>query len=118
MRSHLFPARFDGVADEFLWQIDRVLVARPEYLSRHEHLDHPWQLERHACTVYQPTGRSWSFLGKSGVVTVNVHARLSSNDIAMLLDAVLDGEGIGFLSTCFASWIFCGTRSVGRVRAS
>lgn len=93
-----FPASFDGVADEFLWSVKRVLVAHPDYLDHNEPLTHPRQLERHECIVYQPTGSSWSFLNTAGITTVNVPARLSSNDMALLLEAALDGEGIALLS--------------------
>jgi DNA-binding transcriptional LysR family regulator len=93
-----FPASFDGVADEFLWPLRRVLVASPDYLARHEVLEHPRQLAGHQCIVYQPTGASWSFLGKAGVVSVTIRPRLSSNDMLMLLDAIREGVGIGLMS--------------------
>ena len=93
-----FPASFDGVADEFLWPLRRVLVASPDYLARHAVLEHPRQLAGHQCIVYQPTGASWSFLGKAGVVSVTIRPRLSSNDMLMLLDAIREGVGIGLMS--------------------
>lgn len=97
-----FPSSFDGVADEFLWTIKRVLVASPGYLADQETLTHPRQLERHTCIAYQPTGRGWSFLSATGLVTVNIHAKVSSNDMAMLLDAAREGEGIALLSRWIA----------------
>ena len=93
-----FPASFDGVADEFLWPLRRALVASPDYLARHDALEHPRQLASHQCIVYQPTGASWSFLGKTGVISVTVRPRLSSNDMLMLLDAIKEGAGIGLMS--------------------
>jgi DNA-binding transcriptional LysR family regulator len=98
-----FPASFDGVADEFLWPLRRLLVASPDYLARHEPLEHPRQLPGHPCIVYQPTGASWSFLGNTGVISVTVRPRLSSNDMLMLLDAIRDGAGIGLMSRYIAA---------------
>jgi DNA-binding transcriptional LysR family regulator len=98
-----FPASFDGVADEFLWPLRRILIASPDYLARHEALEHPRQLSAHPCVVYQPTGTSWPFLGKTGVTSVTVRPRLSSNDMLILLEAVKDGIGIGMLSTYVAA---------------
>lgn len=93
-----FPASFDGVADEFLWPLRRGLIATPNYLARHDVLKHPRELASHQCVVYQPTGASWPFLGKAGVISVTVRPRLSSNDMLMLLEAIKEGVGIGLLS--------------------
>ena len=98
-----FPASFDGVSDEFLWPLRRALLASPDYLARSEPLDHPRQLERHRCIVYQPLGPTWSFLSKAGVIAVTVRPRLSSNDMLMLIDAVRDGEGVGVFSKYIAA---------------
>jgi hypothetical protein len=73
--------------DEFLWPLSRGLVASPGYLSQHEAPEHLHQLATHQCLVYQPTGASWSFLAKAGVISVSVHPRLSSNDLLMLREA-------------------------------
>lgn len=93
-----FPTTFDGVADEILWPLRRSLVASPSYLAQHAPLKHPRELASHRCIVYQPTGASWPFLGKTGVTSVTVRPRLSSNDTLMLLDAIKRGMGIGLLS--------------------
>ncbi len=93
-----FPASFAGVADEFLWPLRRSLVASPEYLASKGTPEHPRQLAAHHCIVYQPTGASWSFLGETGVISVTVPSRLSSNDMLMLVDATKEGMGIGLLS--------------------
>jgi len=93
-----FPASFEGVADEFLWPLSRSLVAGPKYLKALKALEHPRQLAAHPCLVYQPTGPSWSFLAKTGVTSVAVRPRLSSNDMLMLLEAAKDGMGIALLS--------------------
>ncbi len=93
-----FPASFDGVIDEVLWPLRRGLFASPDYLARHDGLEHPRQLEGHDCVVYQPTGPNWSFLSTTGLVGVTVRPRLASNDMIMLLDAMKDGAGLGILS--------------------
>lgn len=93
-----FPASFDGVTDEVLWPLRRSLIASPNYLARYAALKHPRELTSHQCVVYQPTGVSWAFLGTTGVTSVTVRPRLSSNDMLMLLDAIKEGVGIGLLS--------------------
>lgn len=98
-----FPATFDGVVDEFLWPLKRSLYASPAYLDTHGPIDHPRALERHAAAVYQPTGSSWTFLGETGVISVAVRPRLSSNNMPMLVRAVEEGLAIGLLSDYVAS---------------
>ena len=93
-----YPASFNGVADEILWSSRRSVVASPKYLARHSVLRHPRDLARHECVAYQPEGPTWSFLGKTGITTVTVRPRLSSNDMLFLLEAIKDGVGIGLLS--------------------
>ncbi|UPJ49261.1 hypothetical protein IVB30_40995 [Bradyrhizobium sp. 200] len=95
-----FPTTFDGVADEILWPLRRSLVASPSYLAKHAPLKHPRELASHRCVVYQPTGASWPFLGKTGVTSVTARPRLSSNNTLILLDAIKRGMGIGLLSNC------------------
>jgi DNA-binding transcriptional LysR family regulator len=97
-----FPASFDNVADEFLWPLRRSLFASREYLSSHPELNHPRQLEEHRCLVYQPTGPSWPFLSRNGVMTVTVHPRMSSNDMTMLLGAAKTHLGVALLSNYVA----------------
>src|SRR5713226_6027485 len=97
-----FPASFDNVADEFLWPQRRSLFASRQYLSSYPGLDHPRQLEEHRCLVYQPTGPSWPFLSGNGVMTVTVHARMSSNDMIVLLEAAKTHLGIALLSNYVA----------------
>jgi len=93
-----FPASFDGVADEFLWPIQRSIVASPEYLYARDTLEHPRQLERHRCLVYQPTGPYWTFLGETGLVGITVKSHLTSNDMSLLLTAAVSGDGIALIS--------------------
>src|ERR1700694_1509124 len=93
-----FPASFDNVADEFLWSHRRSLFASSQYLSSYPRLTHPRQLEEHRCLVYQPTGPSWPFLSRNGVMTVTVHPRMSSNDMSVLLEAARTHLGIALLS--------------------
>jgi DNA-binding transcriptional LysR family regulator len=98
-----FPTSFDGVAEEILWPLRRSLVAAPGYLAQHSAPRHPRELERHQCVSYQPSGTSWPFLGKTGVTTVTVRPRLSSNDMLLLLEAIKEGMGIGLLSNYITS---------------
>jgi DNA-binding transcriptional LysR family regulator len=97
-----FPASFDNVADEFLWPLRRSLFATKQYLSSYPPLNHPRQLEEHRCLVYQPTGPSWPFLSRNGVMTVTVHPRMSSNDMILLLEAAKTHLGIALLSNYVA----------------
>lgn len=93
-----FPMTFDGVVDEFLWPLKRSVYASPRYLETHDPIEHPRQLERHPIAAYQPTGSSWQFLAATGVISVAMRPRLSSNNMAMLLRTVEDGSAIGLLS--------------------
>ena len=98
-----FPASFDGVADQFLWPLNRTLVASPAYLKANSPIGHPRELSKHKCIVYEPSGQSWPFLGPTGVVSVSVPARMSSNDMTILLAAVKDGMGVGLLTNYIVS---------------
>ena len=71
-------------------------------MSSYRQLDHPRQLEEHRCLVYQPTGPSWPFLSRNGVMTVTVHPRMSSNDMSVLLEAAKTHLGIALLSNYVA----------------
>jgi DNA-binding transcriptional LysR family regulator len=97
-----FPASFDNVADEFLWPLRRSLFASRQYLSAYPRLSQPRELEEHRCLVYQPTGPSWPFLSRNGVMTVTVHPRMSSNDMILLLEAAKTHLGIALLSNYVA----------------
>ena len=97
-----FPASFDNVADEFLWPLRRSLFASRQYLSSYPRLNHPRELGEHRCLVYQPTGPSWPFLSRNGVMTVTVHPRMSSNDMILLLEAAKTHLGVALLSNYVA----------------
>ncbi len=94
-----FPETYDEVIDHYLWPLTSKLVASPTYFENHDLPEHPRDLAKHRCIVYQPTRESWAFIGPSGPITVLVHARLMSNDMNILFSAAMDGMGIGLLTT-------------------
>lgn len=98
-----FPATFEQVIDEFLWPLKRSLYASPDYLESHPPLEHPRSLDHIDALVYQPTGATWSFLAESGILSVTVNAKLSSNNMPMLVRAAEEGAGIGLFSDYVAS---------------
>jgi DNA-binding transcriptional LysR family regulator len=98
-----FPATFDHVIDEFLWPLKRSLYASPAYLESQAPMQHPRTLDHMDALVYQPTGATWSFLGDSGVVSVTVNAKLTSNNMPMLVRAAEEGAGVGLFSDYVAA---------------
>ncbi|CAN7377390.1 LysR family transcriptional regulator [Bosea sp. LjRoot90] len=98
-----FPLSFDGVVDTFLWPVRRTLIASPGYLESHGRPENPRQLQSHDCLVYQPTGANWPFMGPEGRISVPVRARISSNDMLLLLNGAKGGLGIGMISRYVSS---------------
>ncbi len=75
-----------------------VLVAAPAYLkSRPAPPAHPRDLIEHACLVFSPTGRRWSFQSSRGLQSVEVSAHMVADDNLTLLHAATAGMGIAVL---------------------
>lgn len=92
----------------------RVLVASPDYLTRHGAPDTVDALEQHACLAYQIKGRTydrWAFPGDEGLRAVRVSGPLVSDDADVVRRWAIAGEGIAY-----KSWLdVCGDVREGRL---
>jgi len=71
------------------------VCAAPAYLSQHGVPRHPMDLLHHNCLQFaHHTHGQWKFADPEGEIIVPVKGRLVSNNADLLLDAVLDGQGI------------------------
>ena len=77
----------------------RVLVASAGYLKRHGRPKSAADLEKHPCIVFgsSPTPTLWTLHSGEKRVDVRVPARLSANDMDLMVDAALAGIGIAWL---------------------
>lgn len=79
---------------------DSLVVAAPQYLSRHGAPARAEDLARHNCLTHSYHGRTlWRFRRGEQDVAVEVSGGLSSNDAVALLQAVLDHSGVALLPT-------------------
>ena len=93
-----FPHSFDGVVDEPLYPIKRLLCASPSYLRTQSTPRHPRDLIDHRCLSFLPTGPEWMFDGPRGRITIQVRPMLSSNEGHVLVKSAIAGNGIAFIS--------------------
>lgn len=77
----------------------RILCAAPSYIARHGQPATPESLAEHAClcTSHSEQGNRWRLTGPGGTRTVRVDGRLRSNNIELLYQATLAGQGIALL---------------------
>lgn len=76
-----------------------VICASKEYLEQFSQPKTPQQLHVHRCLVYssERSREHWPFKMENKTVTVAVKSRIFSNSVPVLLDAVLNGQGIARL---------------------
>ncbi|MDX1458397.1 MAG: LysR family transcriptional regulator [Marinobacter sp.] len=78
-----------------------LVVGSPEYLARHKLPRHPQDLLQHDCVRYRYTGSGavdrWVFEQSGHRVEITAEGPLTTNDNDMMLRAVLDGMGLGYL---------------------
>jgi DNA-binding transcriptional LysR family regulator len=74
--------------------------ASPAYFERHGRPKHPRDLLHHSCIRYRFIGSrriaEWQFLGPEGMQSVAVKANLVVNSFQAVVEAALDGLGIGW----------------------
>lgn len=77
----------------------RAVVATPEYLAHHGTPARPEDLTGHHCIVYDRllTGASWTFVTRTGPVTIPVSGPVHVNNTEAVRAAVLEGLGIGYV---------------------
>lgn len=90
-------ASYEGVVDLPLRPVQPTLCATPQYLASHPEIEHPRDLNNHACLVFSATGSDWHFQSARGVISVEVQARLLADDNMTLLDAALRSLGVAIL---------------------
>ena len=77
------------------------VVASPAYLADAPALATPRDLVHHRCIGYRMTGSgalyAWEFERHSEPFEVRVSGPLAFNEPALMLEAVLDGYGVGYL---------------------
>lgn len=79
---------------------DSRLVASPDYLARHGTPAHPAELARHHSLGHAHFGRGrWHFTRDDEELRVAVTHRLTANETAVLLEAVIGGGGLAVLPT-------------------
>jgi len=78
----------------------RLFYASPVYLARHGAPEHPGDLSRHDCILqsYMVRPGIWRLVSGKKSIEVNVHGRLSTNNISMTLKFAEQGHGIAVLS--------------------
>lgn len=76
-----------------------VMVATPAYLAEKGVPQRPRDLEDHKCLSYSylASGQEWPIFGPRGATTVKVSGPLKANNGEVLLNALLQNLGIGFL---------------------
>jgi DNA-binding transcriptional LysR family regulator len=90
-----------------------VVVASPDYLTRHGTPKRPADLTGHRCVVFAPFGAAspWRFVTEAGAVTHAPDGNMRSNDAEHIRAAVLAGLGIGFAP----GWLFAPDLAAGAV---
>lgn len=77
------------------------VVAAPAYLAGAAPIDHPRDLTRHRCLNYRMVGAgtlyAWEFERDGQALDVRVPGPLTFNAPELMLDAALDGLGVGYL---------------------
>lgn len=88
-----------GLAARQLFRMHYVLVATPNYVQKHGTPIHPLDLQQHQC-IYFGYGRfkdSWTLEKGGKSITVKIAKRLTINNSAAILAAVLADGGIGLI---------------------
>jgi len=82
----------------------RILVASPEYLTRHPAPERPEELAKHQCILF--TGfskpREWRLVGEGTATLVPISGRVATNNVEVLTTTAKQGLGITFGATLSA----------------
>jgi DNA-binding transcriptional LysR family regulator len=91
----------DMIAVRLLEERRLIVVASPEYLTNHSRPEEPRDLHAHNCIRFRSDWdgviQPWFFENDSGRVEVAVDGSLVANDWHLVVNAVLEGVGIGFV---------------------
>ncbi|MBE7217870.1 MAG: LysR family transcriptional regulator [Caulobacteraceae bacterium] len=95
------------------------VVAAPAYLERAAPIDHPRDLLRHRCINYRMVAAgtlyAWEFERDGESLEVRAPGPLTFNDPGLMLQAALDGLGVGYLLEHEAAPHLAGGRLVRRL---
>lgn len=89
-----------GLIARLLSRCPSIVCAAPDYLARSGTPQHPAELTRHNCLNHTRLGKRWYFSVQSDPATepeveeVPVSGNFAANDIMVLLQAALAGEGV------------------------
>jgi DNA-binding transcriptional LysR family regulator len=76
------------------------LFASPQYLKSHPAPSHPRELLKHNCIQFAPLGNDeWKLTSSKGSLNVPLSGHISVNDLNMVKNLCLQGDGIAFLPT-------------------
>jgi DNA-binding transcriptional LysR family regulator len=82
-------------------ELRMTVVATPDYLARSGPIDHPSDLTQHRCINYRMvragTMYAWEFERDGHALEVRVPGPLIFNEPELMLEAVLNGLGVGYL---------------------
>lgn len=91
----------DMIARKVGPELSMAVVATPGYLAAAEPIAVPHDLTRHRCINYRMTGAgsiyAWEFERDGHALAVHVPGPLAFNEPELMLGAVLDGLGVGYL---------------------
>ncbi len=89
---------YEGVVEEPLQAVQRVLCAAPEYLTRRGTPTHPRDIPSHDCIAYSTIDPAWTFIEASGPVSVAIRPKIATNSNLVILSAACAGAGLAVLS--------------------
>ena len=82
-------------------ELRMAVVATPDFLARSGPVDHPRDLTQHRCINYRMVGAgtiyAWEFEHDNQALDVQVSGPLTFNEPELMLEAALDGLGVGYL---------------------
>ena len=90
-------ASFNGVVDVPLAPVHAALCAAPAYVARFGAPSHPHELAERDCLVFKPYSSNWQFRSAGEPISVEVTAKLMSDDNRTLMNAAIAGQGIAIL---------------------
>jgi len=83
-----------------------IAIAAPLYLAEHAEPQIPQDLQRHQCVQFRKADQNlvtWVFQKDEQTVDISVQGNLIVNDVDLLLKAVRDGVGIGFMVEAYVA---------------
>ena len=94
---------YGNTIDIPIMPLNYIICAAPSCIERHGRPTHPRQLATLPCLNFFPMGTTWSFSTPEGEISVNTSPVISSNDLAMILEATRNGNGIARLPSYVAA---------------